>query len=149
MTSGRIDTNVFVHALKDDPQSEECRSFIRLLQNGHVRARLEPYVVHELSYILPRRLQDWNRRQLGAYLLNLIEWPGIECDRPLLQSVIVRWSTGPQISFVDAILWAEALRDGTPVYTKNNKDFVGGDVEVPNPLPGTEQQSPNPTSTGT
>lgn len=56
MVRGRIDTNIFVHALKNDPQSEGCRAFVRLLQEGRARARLEPYVVHELSYVLPRRL---------------------------------------------------------------------------------------------
>lgn len=135
MASGRIDTNIFVHALKNDPQSEECRAFVRLLQEGRVRARLEPYVVHELSYVLPRRLPEWDRKQLGAFLLNLVDWPGIECDRPLLESAIVRWSSGPRISFVDAMLWAEALRYGAPIYTKNVKDFVGGEVWVPDPLP--------------
>ena len=135
MSSGRVDTNVFVHALKDDPQSEECRAFVLLLKEGMVRARLEPYVLHELSYILPRRLPEWNREQLGAFLLNLLDWPGIESDRSLLESAIVRWTSASKFSFVDAMLWAESMRDGSAVFTKNVKDFEGSGVEVPDPLP--------------
>lgn len=142
MASGRVDTNVFVHALKDDPQSAECRAFVLLLKEGTIRARLEPYVVHELAYILPRRLPDWNREQIAAFLLNLLDWPGIESDRQVLESALVQWGQSPKLSFVDAILVAESSRDGSPIYTKNVKDFENRGVEVPDPLSGTESTDP-------
>lgn len=135
---GRIDTNVFVHALKDDPQSEECRAFVLLLQEGRMRVRLEPYVLHELTYILSRRFRDWNRAQLSAFLFNLLDWPGIESDRSLLESAVVRWSEVPALSFVDALLWSESTRDGSAIFTKNVKDFEKSGIDVPDPLPGTE-----------
>ena len=142
MASGRVDTNVFVHALKNDPQSEECRAFVLLLKEGKIRARLEPYVVHELAYVLPRRLPDWNRQQIAAFLLNLLDWPGIDSDRQILESALIQWSQSPKISFVDAILLAESARDGAPIYTKNVKDFENRGVEVPDPLPGAAPSDP-------
>lgn len=50
---GLLDTNVVVHAHTTDARSEECRRFLRALESGTVRARLEPLILHELSYALP------------------------------------------------------------------------------------------------
>ncbi len=46
---GLIDTNLFIHAHTTDSASDECREFLRALEAGTVRARLEPLILHELS----------------------------------------------------------------------------------------------------
>ena len=93
-------------------------------------------VLHELTYVLPRYLKQMTRSDVAEYLLMLISWPGVRCDRQLFGDALRRWRDTPGLGFVDAYLAALAVRRGVAVYTKNVREFVGQGVEVPNPLPG-------------
>lgn len=139
MSSGFIDTNVFMHALTRDEHSSECRAFLECLRQGEVKVRLEPYVVHELTYALPRLEKRWTKESLSELLLMIIGLPGVECDRGLLETALSRWISSQRISFVDALLWAAALNTASPVYTINNRDFHDAGVETPRPLPSCQR----------
>jgi len=55
-----------------------------------VEARLEPLVLHELSYVLPRYVKQMTHRQVAQYLLVVIEWDGVHNVRELAaQGVVV------------------------------------------------------------
>lgn len=142
MNDGFVDTNVFMHALTRDENSAECRAFLECLRQGTLRVRLEPYVVHELTYALPRLEKRWTRERLAEFLLMVIGLPGIDCDRSLLESALSRWVSSQRVSFVDALLWAEALHSATAVYTINDQDFRSASVVAPRPLPGCERLDP-------
>ena len=66
MSEGLVDTNVFIHAHASDRFSAECRAFLRALEQGQVRARLEPIILHELSYALPRYVKQMTRQEVAA-----------------------------------------------------------------------------------
>ncbi len=139
MSDGVVDTNVFMHALTRDQHSGECRAFLECLRQGALHVRLEPYVVHELTYALPRLEKQWTKERVAELLLMILDLPGIDCDRPLMKTAISRWLTRPGVSFVDALLWAQALGDGSSIFTINDKDFQGADVPVPRPMPACER----------
>ena len=132
---GLIDTNVFIHAEANNPLTPECRDFLAGLARGTIRARIEPLVVHELTYALPRLLKGWIRADIAAYLLIVLAWPGIVGEVALLQDAVRRWNATPGLGVVDAYLAAVAVHDNRPVYTKNVRDLVAQGVTVPDPLP--------------
>lgn len=132
-SDGLLDTNVLVHFLLRDDRTEECRAFLRLVQSGERRVRLEVYVVHELTFVLSRVIKQMTRSDIVEFILQIISWPGIDCDRDLLAGTIDRWRL-PGISFVDALLATQARMSGDRVFTVNAKDFKDVGVEVPEPL---------------
>lgn len=138
MADGFLDTNVFVHALLRDDQSEECQRFLATVQEGRNRARLDPLVMHELSYVLPRVIKQMDRAEVADFLEAVLGWKGIDADRTLLAEALRRWRVTTELSFVDAVLCAAAGRERLPIYTKNVRHFANQGVDVPNPLPGTE-----------
>jgi len=135
--AGLIDTSVFVHAATTDVQSAACRQFLTALERGALEARLEPPVLHELSYALPHYLKQITRSELVEYLLTVLSWPGVRADKALLVDAVQRWRDTPQLAFVDAYLAAIANRDGSPIYTKNVAELAGQGVSVAPMLPPT------------
>lgn len=135
MTDGLLDTNLFIHAHLDDAHSGECRRFLEALRRGEQRARLEVLVVHKISYVFPRVVKQFDRQWLARYLIGVVEWPGVICDRATLAETLQRWSATPGLAFVDAYLATVATAHEVPVYTKNVREFVVQGVEVPVPLP--------------
>ncbi|MCC7369281.1 MAG: type II toxin-antitoxin system VapC family toxin [Chloroflexi bacterium] len=132
---GLLDTNIFLHAHTTDAHSQECQRFILALEIGRVRARLEPMVVHELSYALPRYLQQMTRADVAEYLEMILSWPGVEADKETLLDTIRRWGSTPGLAFVDAYLAALASRRRCSVYTMNLRELRSQGVDAPSPLP--------------
>lgn len=97
--------------------------------------RLDPTVLHELSYALPRYLKGLTREHVAQILLSLVALPGIVGDTQLLANAVERWRSTPGLAFVDAYLAAVAFRDGCVVYTKNVRELTSQGVPVPDPLP--------------
>ena len=133
---GVVDTNVFVHAHANDPLTAECQAFLSALAAGAVQAHLDPLVVHEMTYVLPRLVREITRADIAAYLLVVLDWPGIQGPLAVLRDAVRRWGRTPGLGFVDAYLAALAALRSSPVYTKNVRDLVGQGVPVPDPLPG-------------
>jgi predicted nucleic acid-binding protein len=132
---GVLDTNVFLHAHAHDSAAQECQDFLAALEDGRVRAHLEPIVLHELTYVLPRFLKSMTRQQVAQYLLVVLTWDGVQGEKDLMASAVQRWRDTPGLSFVDAYLAALAIQRGCAVYTKNVRDLRGQGVEVPDTLP--------------
>jgi predicted nucleic acid-binding protein len=134
-TDSLLDTNIFVHAQANDQWSEKCRRFLAGLQRGTIRSRLEPAVLHELTYVLPRYLRQLGQHDVGTYLRSILSWPGIQGDIALMDETLRRWSDTPRLGFVDPYLAALAARHGCPVHTKNVSEIAGQGLRVPDPLP--------------
>src|SRR5579864_1987893 len=117
MADGLLDTNVFIHAHTTDAHSQECRAFLRGLEQGSLSARLEAVVVHELSYALPHYMKQMKRSDVGQYLLTVLSWPGIHADKDLLIGATGRWQQTPGLSFVDAYLAESAAVQNVAVLT--------------------------------
>lgn len=136
MPDAFVDTNVFLHAYTGDARSLECARFLAQLEAGTLSARLEDYVLHELSYIWQRYFRQATRDDVALELASLLAWPGVLTrDREELTRAVRRWQVSP-LGFVDALLIERALGEQVPVYTKNVRDFVSSGIEVPDPLPG-------------
>jgi predicted nucleic acid-binding protein len=133
--AGLLDTNVFVHALANDPQTQECQAFLAALATGTNEATIEPIVLHELSYALPRFVKQMTPGDVARYMLGVLQWPGVQGDKDLLTDAVRRWAQSPAIGFADAYLAALATQRGCPVYTKNVRDLTAQGVAVPDPLP--------------
>lgn len=55
---GWLDTNIFIHALiPTDPHSARCKELIAALSNGRAVGRIAAAMLHELSYVLSRRIR--------------------------------------------------------------------------------------------
>jgi predicted nucleic acid-binding protein len=92
MPEGLLDTNVFIHAQTSDALAEECRRFLLTLMEGTQSARLEPVVVHELSYTWLRVFRQATRQQVADYILTVLGWPGVTAsEENLLASAVRRW----------------------------------------------------------
>lgn len=139
--AGLLDTNVFVHAHTFDTASGECQRFLAALERGDVEARLEPLILHEMTYVLPRYLKQMTRSDIADYLLVVLGWRGVRGDKALMVDTVERWRATPGIAFADAYLAALANRDGRPVFTKNVAELAGQGVTVPRPLPGVDPLS--------
>lgn len=134
ISDGIVDTNVFLHAVTSDGHSAECIKFLEALEAGSVRAVLDPVVVHELSYVLPRVRKGLTRAQIAEYLFAIVGWPGVVCDKALLIDAVRAWKQTPGLSFVDAYLGSRSRQEKRPVYTMNRKDFTDA-FAVTSPLP--------------
>ena len=139
MPVGLIDTNVFLHAQTHDSLSAECLAFLDELEQGRIEAYLDVLVVHELTYALPRYRKQMTRADVAAYVLAVLQWPGIVGETTLLADTVELWADTPGLGFVDAYLIERATRDGAPVFTKNVAEFAAQDATVPDPLPGAAQ----------
>lgn len=133
VSDGLLDTNVIIHSLRNDSHAEECRAFLASLEAGERRAQLEPYVVHEITYVLVRQLK-FSKHEVVSTLLRIVQWPGIECDRELLNRALLRWRDRAGLSFIDALLASQAVLSQTRVFTINVKDFDDIGVKVLKPL---------------
>jgi predicted nucleic acid-binding protein len=80
---GLLGTSVFIHAQTHDEHAEECLRFLEAVQAGRIRTRLEPLVVHELSYDLPHYRKGMSRAQTAEYLLAVLAWDGIVGEKAL------------------------------------------------------------------
>jgi predicted nucleic-acid-binding protein len=137
MAEGLLDTNVIIHGYTHDDQTEECARLLSDLENGRQFARVESYILHELSYAWKHYFRRATRDDIAEVLLAILAWPGVEVqDRLELARAVRRWQSGT-IGFVDALLIERALAEGVAIFTKNVRDFEGQGVDVPDPLPRT------------
>lgn len=125
---GYLDTNLFVHALfQADGPYPRCRALISTLNAGTARGQLDPFVVHELTYVLLRLRIFADRAAVEVYLRTILQAPGVQApQRDLLLAALSRWASRGG-GFVDAWLATRALADGEPVCSANARDFP--DVE--------------------
>ncbi len=131
-----LDSNVFVHALTHDAHAARCRNLLFALQAGTARATLDPVIVHELTYVLPRYLKQMTRRDVAQYLTSVLAWEGVIADKDVLAEALRLWST-QMVGFVDAYLGARAVAEDRTVYSRNIADLQRCGAVVPETWPGT------------
>lgn len=110
------------------------------LEDGSIQAQIEPIVLHELSYVLPRFMRQMTRKDVVAYLLGVLRWPGVRGEKDLLTDALQRWGRTPGLGFADAYLAVLASRRQCSVYTKNVQELTRQGVDVPDPLPNSGDQ---------
>jgi predicted nucleic acid-binding protein len=134
MNDGLLDTNIIIHARSGDEHSLECREFLRQLHGGRIQVQVDSLIVHELTYALPRYVKQLGRKDVAAYLISIIEWPGVIANKALLVEALTRWGNTPGLGFVDAYLATRARIEDRPVYTKNVRELASCGAVVPDPL---------------
>lgn len=64
--------------------TEECRHCLALVEQGRIRAHLEPLILHELSYALPRHRKQITPTQGAEILLMILSWHGVRGENCLM-----------------------------------------------------------------
>lgn len=128
-----IGTNVFLHAQATDPHSAACRGLLRAVQAGRRTVCIDPLVVHELTYVLPRFRKGMTRDDVALYCQSVLKWPGVEIeDRSLWVEALATWAKDPQPSWTDAVLLTRIMQaDGANIWTVNRDDFERWGVNPP------------------
>lgn len=140
---GLIDTYVFIHAQARDALSHECARFLAALESGQVQAALDPIILHELSYALPRYIKQMTRNDIAEYLLMVLGWDAVQGDKGTMVDAVERWRDTAGLSFADAYLAALAAEQDRPVYSKNLRELLAQGVDVPDPLPTVASAHPS------
>lgn len=135
---GLLDTNVIIHALANDSHSAECRRFVDRVENGTTTVWLEPAVLHEISYALPRYLKQLSRHDIAQTLVSILNWKGVRREVESMRRAVNLWADNPGLAFVDAYLAALSLDRELPIFTKNAGELNALGARVLSPLPGTE-----------
>ena len=66
------------------------RTIPRCAGAGTIRARLEPLVLHELTYALPRVVKQATRTDIAAYIAIVLGWPGIQGEIEVVRDTVER-----------------------------------------------------------
>jgi predicted nucleic acid-binding protein len=135
MNDGLLDTNVIINFWDRTAIGAECVAFLRAVEAGRIRVRLDPLVVHEAAYVLPRFQRQMGRSDVARFLIDLVNSPGIVAEKEILVETLRLWGSSPGLGFVDAYLATRSDREGRPVYTKNVRDLRRAGANVPDPLP--------------
>ena len=119
---GWLDTNLFVHARTRDEHSAACRKLLARLEVGDAQGRIDPVVVHELTYTLTKKFPV-SKQEAAEYARMVLSWDSIEATggkEPLI-AALSTWAAH-NVAFADALLAARALQDGTCVCSMNTRD---------------------------
>lgn len=123
---GWLDTTIFIHVLfKNDIHQSRCDEILESLESGKGEAWIDPIVIHELTYVLPRALPAVfnDRKKIADYLLSFLTLDTLHAHRKeILITSIQYWSTS-NVAFADARLTTLAESDNLPVCTVNQRDF--------------------------
>ena len=134
MNDPLLDTNIFVHALTHDAHSAACQGLLQALSAGTSRAVLDPVVVHELTYVLPRYVKQMTRSDIAQYITSVISWDGVVADKETLTEALRLWSM-QHVGFIDAYLGARAVGEDRPVYSRSVVDLESCGAVVPKDWP--------------
>lgn len=129
MTDGYVDTNVFLHAQAQDAHTAACRALLRSAAAGDVVLRLDPLVLHELIYVLPRYVKTMTRADVALYCRSVLQWAGMHLDeRPFWLAVLETWESDERLSWTDAVLIRRAQDTALPLWSRNHRDFSRYDI---------------------
>lgn len=115
---GWLDTNIFVHSRTHDKHSAACQRAMDGLAAGETKGRIDPVVVHELTYTLVGKF-GFSKQMAADYINMILGWDSVEViggKEPIYAICI--WQEH-DIGFADALLAARAMLDGSQVLTIN------------------------------
>lgn len=125
MLEGYVDTNVFLHAQANDAHTSGCRALLRAAADGQITLRVDPLVLHELTYVLPRYVKTMTRSDVVLYCRSVLQWPGIHLDEaPFWLMVLETWEADERLSWTDAVLIRRAQDTALPLWSRNHRDFT-------------------------
>jgi predicted nucleic-acid-binding protein len=124
MTIPRVDTNVLIRYLADEPseQAERVGRFFEQIEDGVIEVWLEDVVLAEVVWVLSS-VYHASRDEIVAGLLRLLGSPSIKVrDKPALRTTLTHFRDR-NVDFVDALLAAQTVSDGgTDIYSFD-RDF--------------------------
>jgi len=124
MPNPRIDTNVLLRYLTNEPQ-EQAEQAARLFQRisaGAERVWLEDIVLAEVAWTLLSYYRA-SRQQVAEWLLELLAHQSIEArDKDVLRVALVIFQE-KNVDFADAQIAAQMLADGTREIYSFDRDF--------------------------
>jgi predicted nucleic acid-binding protein len=130
---GWLDTNVFVHAVTRDAHSAACENLVAQLKSGDAQGRIDPVVVHELTYTLTRKFR-FSRADAADYARMLLVLDSVDVlggKEPVITALSIWDEQG--VDFADALLSARAVLDGSYVTSVNVKDIQRTGARVRRP----------------
>jgi predicted nucleic acid-binding protein len=133
--TGFLDSNIVIHAFARDTRSEECRQLLTAIREGAVAAILDPLVVHEITYSLPRYMKQISRTEVADHLQSLLLARGVLGDKPVISEALNLWRDNPGAGFVDCYLAVRASERSLPVFTMNVRHLRQLGADAPEPLP--------------
>jgi len=129
MTEGYVDTNVFLHAQAHDAHTAPCRALLRAAATGELVLRLDPLVLHELTYVLPRYVKTMTRADVALYCRSILQWPGMRLEEvPFWLAVLETWEADVRLSWTDAVLIRRAQDTALALWSRNHRDFSRYDL---------------------
>jgi predicted nucleic acid-binding protein len=105
------------------------------IRDGAITAILDPLVVHEITYGLPRFAKQMSRGDIAEHLESLLSSRGIVAEKIILSKALQLWRDNPGIGFVDCYLAAKAGESKVSVFTVNVRHLRRLGADVPDPLP--------------
>ena len=132
--AGLLDTNVVVHSLVNDAHSEECRRFLQQVREGHVLVQVDPLVLHEITYAVPKVARHMTPSITADLLDSLLHMRGVVGDTRVLITAVALWKDHPGLGFVDCYLAARSTALHVSVFSKNVRDLRRLGAHVPDPL---------------
>ncbi len=129
MTEGYVDTHVFLHAQAHDAHTASCRALLRAAAAGELVLRLDPLVLHELTYVLPRYVKTMTRADVALYCRAILQWPGIRLEEmPFWLAVLETWEADLRLSWTDAVLIRRAQDTALALWSRNHRDVSRYDL---------------------
>ncbi len=129
MTEGYVDTKVFLHAQANDAHTSTCRALLRAAAAGRIILRLDPLVLHELTYVLPRYVKTMTRADVALYCRSVLQWPGMHLEEmSFWLAVLETWETDDRLSWTDAVLIRRAQDAALALWSRNHRDFARYDL---------------------
>jgi predicted nucleic acid-binding protein len=105
------------------------------IREGTITAILDPLVVHEITYGLPKFAKQMSRSDIVEYLESLLSSRGIVAEKLVLSKALQLWQVNPGIGFVDCFLATKAVESKLSVFTVNVRHLRRLGADVPDPLP--------------
>lgn len=128
--SGFLDTSVLLRYLvRDDPASAEQSA--RLIDSA-VDLFISSVVLHETAHVL-RSIYQVPRQEIVDALLQLLEKQNVQTvgvDKGMVRQGLLMCRPSGRISFVDALLWAEAQSHGRNVIYSFDRRFPNAGIDL-------------------
>lgn len=136
-----LDTTVLVYAVgAEHPLRDPCRSLLRSVGDGVLRATTTVEVVQEFAHVSGRRRGRDDAKAVASRYVDLFA-PLLETKTAHLQLGLALWARHPQLGCFDAVLAAVAQVAGSGVIVSADASFaaVEGIVHVLPGAPGIDQ----------
>ncbi|MGH3501186.1 MAG: type II toxin-antitoxin system VapC family toxin [Nocardioidaceae bacterium] len=118
-----VDTTVLVYAVGSEHEYREpCRSLVRALQSGELRATTTVEVIQEFAHVRARRRGRADARRLAVAYADLFS-PLLTVTEAHLRRGLDLWSTRRRLGAFDAVLAAVAHQNEAEALVSSDQAF--------------------------